>query len=1445
MKKIIGVALSISMLISALPQTAVWAADNKCGDNLTWNISNNGTLTINGTGDMYNYHPTKDTPWNYDCVSGDVKSIVISDGVESISTYAFQNSTGLKDVTISKTVKNIGANPFGACEKLNKITVNSQNPNYCSVDDVLFNNSKTELITYPIGKEVNTYKIPDSVTTIKTESFDSAKLTSIEIPKSVTKIEEYAFYAANDITDIYYGGTAEDWNKINFDKASNFGISSNNEKLTMHYSSESSEVKVTGITLSETEHTVELKNGICCFLYANVLPSNATNKKVVWSSDNEDVVRVDNHGTCYPLSVGTARITAKTEDGGKTAECVFTVIEREIEPANGTLGDNLTWNLDSKGTLTISGNGDMTDKFDFNAPWSARKDDINSIVISDGVERVSNTIFFDSPALTKVWISKTVKGIYSNCFSYSRYLSKIEIDSDNPYYCVKNGVLYDKDMETLLTYPVGSSDESFIIPNGVITIAGSAFCKNNLKSITIPKTVEKILYAFDNDENLTITDVYYEGTEDEWNKIDNDAYDNQEISREYNKKLTIHFDNTSKYHAVESITFDNTKLFLTEGDSSNIKVTFKPSNASNKNITWTSDNIDVATVSDGTVTAIGEGSAVITAVTEDCNKTAKCTVIVKKSERAENKCGNNLYWTLKEAGPSYSSEKRYILNINGYGDMWDFDDENPAPWKKYITDLANHGSYVEKAYTDVYMNEGITSIGKNAFEYIGLITLPKSIRKIGDSNFIDSGIVYYNGTKEEYEKNVTVGQNVKFEYLHTYLNIDSTVSGSYGDDIKWTLTPDGILTISGNGEIPWHKLIGLYIDDNYDVFYEDAVKKIIVEEGITGINNFADFGYLTDVVLPESLTYIGNYCFSGDVNLKKITIPGSVTKIDIGALATNLDEIYFKSTISDWNKIEKYAPIENDIKVYYMQDNSLYQYEVNDGKAAITAVDKSISGDIIIPSTLGGYPVESILQEAFSDCNNITSIVVPDSVKKITDAMTFTNCKNLEKITLPGELEFEYATLMWTSSQFAGCDKLKEICISGDSTKYSVEDGVLFSKDGKTLIAYPPGKPDVSYTIPSHVEKIGIAAFIWCNNLRALIIPEGVVSIDSMSLLCSNLEFFTLPKSAVEFAGFQYWGDEQQVDVYYAGTEEEWYKIFSPSTSDRVHIHFNHTNKEITVTTDAQNGQADGGGKFMFGSLVTLTSAPDSGYRFAGWYIDDTLVSSESEYSFIAHDDVNVTAKFNKYSSGGSLSRGYTAKYTVTFVSNGGTDVEAVSVAKNTAVSKPADPTKDGFTFNGWYVDKELTNKYDFSTKLSADLTLYAGWISNDDAQNQIVLTIGKTDASVFGEKMTNDVAPLIRNDRTMLPARFVAENLGAAVKWNEESREVLITGKKTDGSDITIKIYIDSDSAYVNNEKITLDSPAFIENDRTYTPVRFIAEQLGARVEWNESEQKVIITKN
>ena len=77
--------------------------------------------------------------------------------------------------------------------------------------------------------------------------------------------------------------------------------------------------------------------------------------------------------------------------------------------------------------------------------------------------------------------------------------------------------------------------------------------------------------------------------------------------------------------------------------------------------------------------------------------------------------------------------------------------------------------------------------------------------------------------------------------------------------------------------------------------------------------------------------------------------------------------------------------------------------------------------------------------------------------------------------------------------------------------------------------------------------------------------------------------------------------------------------------------------------------------------------------------------------------------------------------------------------------------------------------------KVTKNMTLYAGW--EDDAR--IILTIGKKVAMVFGEKKLNDVAPIIVNDRTMLPARFVAEAIGAKVEWNEDEQKVTITNQK------------------------------------------------------------------
>ena len=268
-------------------------------------------------------------------------------------------------------------------------------------------------------------------------------------------------------------------------------------------------------------------------------------------------------------------------------------------------------------------------------------------------------------------------------------------------------------------------------------------------------------------------------------------------------------------------------------------------------------------------------------------------------------------------------------------------------------------------------------------------------------------------------------------------------------------------------------------------------------------------------------------------------------------------------------------------------------------------------------------------------------------------------------------------------------------------------------------------------------------------------------------------------------------------------------------------------------------------------AVTNATASADSkSYTLSGSFtpgkeykVTVTLKASPADET---HSLENASFTVTPVRSGGSGGGG-ASRYTVKFNSNGGSKIADQLVAGGSAVIEPKEPTKDGFDFAGWYTDKELTAKYDFSAKVTKSFMLYAAWaeVKSDDAENQIIFIIGKKEASVFGSVKANDVAPQIVNGRTMLPARFVAENLGAEVSWDGEKRLVTITGKhlKT-GDEITILISVGSDIAYVNGEEIKLDSPAFIENDRTYTPVRFISEELGAKVEWIESEQKVVITK-
>ena len=300
---------------------------------------------------------------------------------------------------------------------------------------------------------------------------------------------------------------------------------------------------------------------------------------------------------------------------------------------------------------------------------------------------------------------------------------------------------------------------------------------------------------------------------------------------------------------------------------------------------------------------------------------------------------------------------------------------------------------------------------------------------------------------------------------------------------------------------------------------------------------------------------------------------------------------------------------------------------------------------------------------------------------------------------------------------------------------------------------------------------------------------------------------------------------------------------------------------EYTATVVWSPGVTD---KFVYNTVytATITITPKTNYTVKGIAKNGYTVSGAETVTNEA-DSTTITAVYAATGSKSSGGSGSTKRYTVSFNTNGGNKITSQTVAKDNSVKEPTAPIKENFEFAGWYTDKELTTKYDFTEKVTKSFKLYAKWTEqkqenggsedvvnnnsgneNKESSNTIVLTIDEHDALVYGTTKTNDVAPKVVNDRTMLPARFIAENLGATVEWDGEKQLVTITGKNEKQEDVTILITIGSDYAKVNGEDVKLDSPAFVENDRTYTPIRFISENLGATVEWNETEQTVTIQR-
>lgn len=157
-----------------------------------------------------------------------------------------------------------------------------------------------------------------------------------------------------------------------------------------------------------------------------------------------------------------------------------------------------------------------------------------------------------------------------------------------------------------------------------------------------------------------------------------------------------------------------------------------------------------------------------------------------------------------------------------------------------------------------------------------------------------------------------------------------------------------------------------------------------------------------------------------------------------------------------------------------------------------------------------------------------------------------------------------------------------------------------------------------------------------------------------------------------------------------------------------------------TVTVNESYAEISGSGEYSTGETVTIKAGERSGYTFSGWTSDDgiQLADAKAQETTFTMPDKAVTVTANWTKSGGSSGGGGgigTTRYTISFETNGGSKVANQTVTRNSVIKEPTAPTKENFDFDGWYSDKELKTKYDFSEKVTKSFTLYAKWTEKDN----------------------------------------------------------------------------------------------------------------------------------
>ena len=1030
------------------------AASGQCGNNLTWTLDN-GVLTISGKGAMWN----GDDGWYGFCdvldQADEVTSVVVESGVTSIAYEAFRWLESMTSVTIPKTVTSIGCNAFSVgCDALTTIKYDGTTSQWKRISSTLSlplatnvvcsNGTITPALSGTCGKNVSYSISDDGVLTIRgTGAMNN-------------------FTYKSDISDCPWHGVRYALKKIVVED----GVTSIGSYAF------SFDVHVTDVTLPSSLKTigndaffgchgltsVVIPEGVttigayafeqCTSIETITVPASAT------ELGNRAFITWEYYDGSYHFALTDIYYGGSRQQwydaGGGDAALVDVPVHFNSATGNiidsGTCGANAFWKLDKDYTLTIYGTGAMYDYYPDNnnyltSPWISF--DVKKIDVQEGITSI---------------------GAYALC----RLKTATEVSLPSTLTTIGRNALYD----------IGVS--SLVIPDNVVSIGDFAFngC-DNLKTITLPAGLQKIGHCFIECDALKT--INFKGTMDQWLACGGGWSIFPAQTQVVCASGTMNLSGTCGDKLIW--TLDNNGKLTVSGTGAMYDYDYDYENDAPPVVPWAKYRSMIRS------TEIGNGVTYIGAwAFEDTNITSL-----------------TIPGSVKTIGRGSFSNNRYLVNLTFSSGL------------KHIESMAFAGSHL----STVVIPDGVTSIGEGAFSYCvrgdyingewvpsGLtsITIPVSVISIGKDmlktydEYDLLATVNFGGTQEQW--NAIGGKDAGVPDTAKLNCATAVASGKCGDNVTYTLSDDGILTISGKGavtQIPWQN---------------STVKEVIVLDGVTSLCGYAFTNQpVTRVTLPDSLTSIGVVAFAG-CQIEELYLPRNLKTVG--------GEAFTSCT-----------------KLTYLDMDENCAATLDDMAFAKCTVLKTIHLSANI--TLG--------EGVFVGCSNLEKVIFEGSGKQWLDL----------RAGLDEEIPLECRGGGFGSGKYGDnltweLDSKDLLTISGSGRMYDYQDTEDSTPEGQnspwtvaadgTFLFWYVHEIRINYG----VTHIGNTAFKYCHYVDEITVPSSVTSIgESAFRNCKNLRSVTIPDTVTSIGENAFLLDENLSVIYFSGSKEQWNNL-NPSS---------------------------------------------------------------------------------------------------------------------------------------------------------------------------------------------------------------------------------------------------------------------------------------------------------